>query len=223
MTASPATPARPRATYRLQLGPTLGFREAARLVPQLAALGVSHVYASPYLRARAGSDHGYDIVDHGAFNPEIGDEADFDAFVAALRRHGMGHILDFVPNHMGIARADNEAWLEVLEWGAASPEAERFDIEWRPEKRELRDKVLAPFLGDHYGRVLERGELRLVLDPDRSGFSLWYFDHRFPLAPRSYALVLARSGVRALEQLARRFGRLPQPARERLVARAARR
>lgn len=218
---APSPPPRVRATYRLQLGPALGFRAAARLVPQLAALGVSHIYASPYLKAR--SAHGYDIVDHRAFNPEIGDEEDFAAFVRALRRHGMGHVLDFVPNHMGIARADNAAWLDVLEWGPASPEAARFDVEWRPAKSELRDKVLAPFLGDHYGRALERGELRLALDPDRSGFSVWYFEHRFPLAPRSYALVLAHSGVRALEQLARRFRRLPPPSRERRMAHTARR
>src|SRR5579884_2713081 len=111
----------PTSTYRLQFHAGFTFRDATALVPYLAALGVSHVYASPYLKARAGSTHGYDIIDHSVLNPEIGDEADFEAFVAALRAHDMGQILDFVPNHMGVGQSDNTWWLDMLEYGDASP------------------------------------------------------------------------------------------------------
>jgi (1->4)-alpha-D-glucan 1-alpha-D-glucosylmutase len=180
----------PTATYRLQLRAGFGLREAARLVPYLAHLGVSHVYCSSYLRARAGSPHGYDITDHATLNPEVGDDADFAAFVATLRAHDMGQILDFVPNHMGIGQADNAWWLDVLEYGEASPRAGFFDIDWHPAKRELRGKVLAPFLGDHYGAVLERQELRLAFDADRGAFFVAYFQHRFPIGPRSAARLL---------------------------------
>ena len=181
MTSDSATPS---STYRVQLRGDFGFAQAAALVPYLARLGVSHVYCSPYLRARAGSPHGYDITDHGALNPELGDEGDFADFVTALRRHGLGQILDFVPNHMGIAQADNVWWLDVLEHGQASPWAGTFDIDWHPTKAELRGKVLAPFLGDHYGTVLEAGGLRLAFDPETGTLSVWYHDHRFPVSPR---------------------------------------
>lgn len=159
-------------------------------MPYLDALGVSHVYASSYLKARAGSAHGYDIVDHGSFNPEIGDEEAFDAFVAELAAHGMGHILDFVPNHMGIGRADNAWWLDVLEWGQASAHAGFFDIEWDPPDSDLSGKVLVPVLGDHYGAVLERGDLRLAFEPERGGFAVWYFEHKLPICPASFARLL---------------------------------
>jgi (1->4)-alpha-D-glucan 1-alpha-D-glucosylmutase len=192
----------PTATYRLQLQRGFGFREATRLVPYLARLGVSHVYCSPYLRARAGSTHGYDITDHASLNPEIGDEADFSAFVDALHRHGMGQILDFVPNHMGVAQADNAWWLDVLEYGRASAWADFFDIDWRPAQAALRGKVLAPFLGDHYGRELEAGKLRLAFDPEAGSLSVWYHDHRFPVSPREMPRVL---GSR-LEALAEALG-----------------
>ncbi len=188
--ASRARPAAPRATYRLQLDGRFGLGDAARLVPYLAALGVSHVYCSPYLRARAGSEHGYDVVDHNTIDPELGGARALTAFVVALRRHGMGHVLDFVPNHMGIARAHNPWWLDVLAWGPASPAAEWFDIDWRPAKVELHGKVLLPFLGDHYGRVLERGELRLRFDPGAGTLAVWYHEHQFPLAARTYPAVL---------------------------------
>jgi (1->4)-alpha-D-glucan 1-alpha-D-glucosylmutase len=177
----------PRATYRLQFNRELTFADAAALVPYLADLGISHLYASPWLKARAGSEHGYDIIDHAAFNPELGGEAGFEDLHTALKAHGLGHILDFVPNHMGIAQADNGWWLDVLEWGQASPYADWFDIDWMPADRALRNKVLLPFLGDHYGAVLERGELEPRFDPARGTFSVWYFEHRFPLAPHTYA------------------------------------
>ena len=152
----------PRATYRLQLHADFRFADATALVPYLAALGVSHVYCSPYLRARPGSRHGYDIVEHGALNPEIGSEADFEDFVAALKTHGMGQLFDMVPNHMAVMGSDNAWWLDVLEHGPASRYAGYFDIDWHGPESRLRNKVLLPVLGNHYGRVLESGEIRLV-------------------------------------------------------------
>ncbi len=186
----------PLATYRLQFSGAFTFDDAARVVPYLAALGISHIYASPYLKARAGSRHGYDVVDHNALDPEIGDEARFAAFSGSLRRHGLGQILDFVPNHMGIGRADNAWWLDVLEWGEGSPFAEYFDIDWTPAKRELKGKVLLPFLGDHYGTVLEAGQIKLSFDEGEGSFSVWYYEHRFPVTPGTYTLILTEARKR---------------------------
>ncbi len=192
----------PRATYRLQLNKDFTFRDATALVPYLAALGISHVYCSPYLAARPGSPHGYDIVDHNALNPEIGTREDFDAFCAVLAEHGMGQVLDMVPNHMGVMGADNGWWLDVLENGPASHYAGYFDIDWHPIKDELQGKVLVPVLGDHYGAVLERGELRLDFSADTGEFSVWYWQHRFPVDPGEYPRIL---GYR-LEELGQRVG-----------------
>jgi len=148
-------------TYRLQFGPRFRLADATALVPYLASLGISHAYASPLLKARPGSEHGYDITDPNALNPEIGGWEDFVAFTDALRARNMGLILDFVPNHMGIGKADNAWWLDVLEAGRSSPYAEFFDIEWEPLRAELRGKVLLPLLDEHYGNVLTAGELAL--------------------------------------------------------------
>lgn len=178
------------ATYRVQFNARMTFRDAEALVPYLAALGVSHLYASPYLKARAGSTHGYDITDYNALNPEIGEAADLELLIEALQRHGLGQILDFVPNHMGVGKADNDWWLDVLEWGPASPYAEYFDIEWAPAKEDLRGKVLLPFLGDHYGRVLENGELQVAFDRARARFSVVYHEHAFPIRPPHYGDIL---------------------------------
>ncbi|HYE50245.1 MAG TPA: malto-oligosyltrehalose synthase [Azospirillaceae bacterium] len=180
----PAVPAIPRATVRLQFNRDFTFDHARALVPYFAALGVSHLYASPFLKARPGSTHGYDIVDHAAFNPEVGDEAAFDRMVQELHAHGMGLILDFVPNHMGVGGSDNPFWLDVLEWGAYSPYANFFDINWEAGG----GKLVLPVLGDHYGAILERGELALKLD--QAGFSVWYYTHRFPVALRDYPRLL---------------------------------
>ena len=190
----------PCATYRLQFNRDFTFAQAAALVPYLAKLGISHCYASPYLKARAGSGHGYDIVDHNALNPEIGKTEDYEAFVTILHEHGMGQILDIVPNHMGVGGDDNIWWLDVLENGQASMYAGFFDIDWRPLKDELRGKVLLPVLGDHYGKVLERGELKLMLDVGKGAFGVRYFGHYFPIDPQSYPRLLAR-GVERLEAL----------------------
>ncbi len=191
-----AVPIIPRATYRLQLNREFTFARATELVPYLAALGVSHVYCSPYLKARPGSLHGYDIIDHGALNPEIGSEDDLDRFVAALRAHGMGQVLDMVPNHMGVMGADNGYWLDVLENGPASIHSDVFDIEWHPAKEGIEGKVVVPALAEPYGRVLERGELKLVFDGEHGEFSVWYFEHRFPVNPRQYPRILGRAPER---------------------------
>jgi (1->4)-alpha-D-glucan 1-alpha-D-glucosylmutase len=182
----------PRATYRLQLHRGFTFADATRLVPYLAALGISHCYCSPYLKARPGSPHGYDIIDHGAFNPEIGTREDFEHFVATLAAHHMGHLLDMVPNHMGVMGRDNRWWLDVLENGPASRYADFFDIDWSPLKPALRNKVLLPVLGDHYGNVLERRELALVYTAETGAFSVDYYAHRFPVDPREYPFILER-------------------------------
>lgn len=189
----------PRATYRLQLNRDFGFADAAALVPYLAELGISHCYLSPYLKARAGSSHGYDIVDHNALNPELGSRQDFLAFVAALRAHGMGHILDLVPNHMGVGGDDNQWWLDLLENGQASPYAAYFDIDWYPTKEELRGKLVVPILGDHYGKVLERGELVLRINEERGALSIHYMNHRLPVDPRTYPQIFSHD-LKHLEQ-----------------------
>jgi malto-oligosyltrehalose synthase len=180
----------PLSTYRLQFNRSFTFSQAADLVPYLAELGITHCYASPYLRSRPGSMHGYDIIDHHHLDPEIGTPEEYERFVSALHQHGMGQILDVVPNHMGILSADNAWWLEVLENGEASTYADFFDIDWYPLKDELRGKVLVPVLGDQYGTVLDRGELKLTFDAEKGEFSIFYFQHRFPVNPREYSRIL---------------------------------
>ncbi|MBC7946104.1 MAG: 4-alpha-glucanotransferase, partial [Burkholderiales bacterium] len=184
-------PVIPLATYRLQFNRDFTFDHANRLVPYLAQLGISHIYASSYLKARPGSRHGYDIIDHQSFNPEIGTPAEFARLVATLRRHGMNQVLDIVPNHMGIGGADNRWWLDVLENGPASEYADFFDIDWTPLKDELRGKVLLPILGDHYGALLDRGELKLNFECERGEFYVAYYQHRLPIDPRQYPKILA--------------------------------
>ncbi len=179
----------PEATYRVQFHAGLTFDQVTAVVPYLHALGISHLYASPYLKARPGSTHGYDIVDHNALNPEVGDEQAFDRLCRALRRHGMHQMLDIVPNHMGVLEADNAWWLDVLENGPSSRHAQTFDIEWEPAAPEMAGKVLLPVLGDHYGQVLEAGELQTVFVPEAGEFWVHYYDHRFPVDPRDYASI----------------------------------
>jgi (1->4)-alpha-D-glucan 1-alpha-D-glucosylmutase len=198
MTIPPEPVGYPRATYRLQFGPSFGFRDAQRWVPYLSKLGISHLYASPLLAARPGSTHGYDIVDHNRLNPELGDPSEFYALVDILHREGMGLILDFVPNHMGIGE-DNPWWAHVLEWGRRSPWSRFFDIDWEPLELSLSGKILLPVLADHYGAVLERGELRPELDPEKGAFSVRYGDARFPLSPRDYPAILQAAADRSPE------------------------
>jgi (1->4)-alpha-D-glucan 1-alpha-D-glucosylmutase len=196
------------ATARLQFHEGFPLAAATELVPYFDKLGISHLYASPLLRARAGSTHGYDIVDHNQINPELGGEPALVALVAKLRAHGMGLILDIVPNHMGVGGAENAWWLDVLEWGRASPYADFFDIDWDPPDGTLRGRMLAPFLGAPYGEALRQGDIKLEFDPRDGRIVAQYFDNRFPINPRDYAaILLTESG--AVEEAARAFGDLP--------------
>ena len=181
----------PLSTYRLQLHRDFTFADAAALVPYLHRLGVSHCYASPLLKARPGSSHGYDIVDHGQLNPDLGERADFEHLVACLHRHGMGLIVDIVPNHMGVGGADNAWWRDVLENGPAAEYAEFFDIDWRPAHETLRGKILLPLLGEPYGEVLDKGEIKLVFEPAAGAFHFAYYEHHLPLDPVTYPEVAA--------------------------------
>jgi (1->4)-alpha-D-glucan 1-alpha-D-glucosylmutase len=178
----------PIATYRLQFHAGFTFRDATRIVSYLRDLGISHVYASPYFKATPGSTHGYDIIDYSQLNPELGTEADFREFMEALKSHEMSHILDFVPNHMGVGTDANPWWQDVLENGPSSQYSTFFDIEWNPLKTDLEQKVLLPVLGDQYGKVLEEQQLKLEFDG--GAFHLRYWERTFPIAPRSYALIL---------------------------------
>jgi (1->4)-alpha-D-glucan 1-alpha-D-glucosylmutase len=163
------------------------FEDARRLVPYLHALGVTHLYSSPILKARAGSTHGYDIVDHNAINPEIGTEDDFRALVRDLKAAGMGVLLDIVPNHMGVGYGTNPWWQDVLENGRASAFAEFFDIDWEPLKPELHGKVLLPVLGSPYGEELEQGRIQVRWDAD--GCRVQYYDKNFAVDPQTFGLV----------------------------------
>src|SRR5258706_10762033 len=146
---------RPLSTYRLQFHKGFRFADAKKLVLYLHDLGISHVYSSPFLKARPGSTHGYDITDHNVLNPEIGTPEEFQEFVEELHRHGMGQILDTVPNHMGVGFGENPWWMDVLQNGRAAEHAGFFDIDWKPLKVALHDKLLLPVLGCQYGEELE--------------------------------------------------------------------
>ncbi len=194
----------PRATYRLQLRGGFGFKEAAAVAPYLARLGVSHVYLSPFFKARPGSAHGYDITDHARLNPDLGSEAEYSAMVDALRREGLNAILDFVPNHMGVGGADNPLWLDVLEWGPESRFAGWFDIDWPAGG----GKLLAPVLGAQYGEELRNGKLALAFDDDGT-FAIWaYGEHKLPLCPLTYPTVLGHDSE-ALDRMSDKFLDLP--------------
>ncbi len=203
------------ATYRLQLRPEFGFAEAAAVVPYLARLGVSHVYLSPFLQAGTGSTHGYDVVDPRQVNAELGGEEGYTQLCRVLREHRLAQLVDVVPNHMSIAEPErNPWWWDVLENGPASVYAGYFDVDWQGPESRLRDRVLVPILGDHYGRVLEAGEIRL----DRRGAAITVrvYDRQLPLAPISLAEPLARAaaecGSDALAFLADAFAELPSPS-----------
>jgi len=172
----------------LQFNRQFTFAQAREIVPYLHALGVSDAYASPYFQARAESLHGYEITDHNKLNATIGSREEYDAWVAELHAHQMGQVLDFVPNHMGIAEPLNQWWMDVLENGPSSMYAPYFDIDWHPLKSDLHDKVLLPILSDQYGRVLERGELRVRFE--EGAFYLSYYDRKLPIAPGTYRYIL---------------------------------
>jgi (1->4)-alpha-D-glucan 1-alpha-D-glucosylmutase len=201
----------PRATYRIQLHADFGFDDAARLVPYLAQLGISHVYCSPILQAVAGSTHGYDVVDHTALRDELGGASGFARLSRAAAAHDIGLVIDIVPNHMALAGAANRWWWDVLEDGPASRFADYFDIDWSAGPGEQAPSVLMPVLGDHYGRILERGELQVAREG--GAFVVRYHDHEVPLSPRSLHDIVRAAGARAkspvLEELADRLEALP--------------
>ncbi|MBZ0156670.1 MAG: malto-oligosyltrehalose synthase [Alphaproteobacteria bacterium] len=178
----------PCSLYRLQLNGPFGFAEAARTVAYLHDLGITDIYSSPCFRAKRGSPHCYDIVDHASLHPELGTEEEYQALTGALAERDMGQLLDIVPNHMGIEGGENPWWTDVLENGPSSPYADFFDIDWTPVKRELHNKVLLPLLGNQYGAVLENGELQLVFE--EGAFFIAYHGHRFPVRPQSGGRVL---------------------------------
>src|ERR1700733_35626 len=180
----------PIATYRIQLTADFNFDAAAAIIPYLKALGITHLYASPFMKARKGSTHGYDVVDHTKINPELGGDAGFERLSQALKAHDLGLILDFVPNHVGVHFADNPWWLDVLEWGPASPHAVSFDIDWDILPYRPRGGLLLPIIGSSYGEALEKGEIELRYDPDEGSFSAWYYEHRLPIAPERYSEIL---------------------------------
>jgi (1->4)-alpha-D-glucan 1-alpha-D-glucosylmutase len=194
----------PATTYRLQFHAGFTFEDARQLLPYLHDLGVSHIYASPYLRAKSGSLHGYDVADPSSLNPELGSQAEFNRLVAELERLGMGQVVDIVPNHMGVGDRGNYRWLDVLENGPASIYATYFDINWRPSGGQLQDqlKLVIPTLGEQYGKVLENGELSVEYAD--GAFSIAYYDRRFPVAPDSYALLLDECLALLEEELGRR-------------------
>jgi (1->4)-alpha-D-glucan 1-alpha-D-glucosylmutase len=214
MMTSPPPPR--RATYRLQLNAGFGFDAAAGVAPYLDALGVSHLYSSPWLQAAPGSTHGYDVVDHGRVSEDLGGSGGHTRLVRELERLGIGVLLDIVPNHMAIGGRANAWWWDVLENGPASLYAGYFDVDWDPPDSKLRNRVLLPVLPDHYGRVLEAGELGVRRAGN--GLVVTYADHEMPVAPTSMGLVLAAalqplpdgSPARvALEELLADVGRLP--------------
>lgn len=181
----------PNSTYRLQFNKNFRFKDAKNIVRYLHTLGITDIYASPYLTAKKGSIHGYDIVDHTKLNSELGTENEYYEFVNELKKHDMGQILDIVPNHMCITSRYNKWWMDILENGQSSFYAKFFDIEWNPVKKELKDKILLPILSDHYGKVLENQELSL--EYENGIFFIHYYDHIFPLEPKTYLLILSHS------------------------------
>ena len=201
------------ATYRLQLHSGFPFDAAAGIADYLKDLGISHAYCSPYLQAAPGSTHGYDVIDPSKPNDELGGEEGFARFDSALKRCGLGQVLDIVPNHMAISSPANSWWADVLENGPSSRYASYFDVDWDPPEARLRNMVLLPVLADHYGRVLDAGELRVVRDG--AAFYVTYFENRLPVSPSALGPLLSRAARDArsamLGFLADAFNDLPQP------------
>lgn len=187
----------PSSTYRLQFNKQFRFTDAKNIIGYLNDLGISDIYSSPYFKAKEGSLHGYDIVEPTKLNPEVGTENDFKEFINEIQKYGMGQILDIVPNHMCIDK-DNTWWMNVLENGPSSLYANHFDIDWEPVKKELKNKILLPILGDQYGNVLENQELRLAFED--GAFFLYYYDNKFPIIPKTYINIL-KHRVDVLENL----------------------
>jgi (1->4)-alpha-D-glucan 1-alpha-D-glucosylmutase len=196
-----------RATLRLQFHKGFTLDQAVPLVPYFASLGISHVYASPLLSARAGSMHGYDVVDPTTVNPELGGEAALRRLVSALREQNMGLILDIVSNHMAVGGGDNPWWLDLLEWGRLSPYGEFFDIQWHSPDPLMEGQLLLPFLGSDYGVALQDGTLPLRFDAQHGAFYVEHYDHHFPICPMNYGELLKGDSAE-LKSLADRFSAL---------------
>jgi (1->4)-alpha-D-glucan 1-alpha-D-glucosylmutase len=177
----------PVATWRIQFTKDFQFEDGRKLVPYLHRLGISHVYASPIFAARPGSTHGYDITDPTRISEALGGREAFEALADELKKHGMGLVLDIVPNHMA-AGPDNLWWMDVLENGPASRYASFFGINWNIASEEHGTRIIIPTLGSPYGEVLDRHELRLVLE--ERGFRITYFEHRFPVGPPTWSQIL---------------------------------
>jgi len=188
----------PIATYRLQFNHTFTFKDALQIIPYLAELGISHIYASPVFKARKGSLHGYDIADHNMLNDEIGSYTDFENLIVKVNEYRMGWVQDIVPNHMAIDY-QNKLLMELFEHGHEVLPCQYFDIEWNHQYKTIRGRLLTPILGDVYGDCLEKGEIRLVYDPE--GLSFCYYDHRFPLRIETYASVMEQGLVRLKNEL----------------------
>lgn len=202
----------PSSTYRLQMNAGFTFDDAARVADYLKALGISHIYSSPYLQAAPGSMHGYDVVDHQRVNEEIGGEEGHQRFCARLKELDLGQVLDIVPNHMA-ATPQNGYWWDVLENGPWSQYATWFDIDWNSAEVKLKNKILIPVLGDQYGRILKAGQIGLEHEGER--FKVRYMDNLYPLSPRSVAVILQRAAERThsdmLSFIAESLSRLPTP------------
>jgi (1->4)-alpha-D-glucan 1-alpha-D-glucosylmutase len=208
----------PRATYRVQLHKDFNFEQLAGIIPYLRDLGISDVYASPFFVATPGSTHGYDVCDHNEINPELGGMEGLQKVHALLQDCGMGLLVDFVPNHMGVEGSLNWRWMDVLENGHQSRFAPFFDIEWNPRQTSLQDRIIVPLLEDFYGRVLDSGNIRLVYED--AAFHVYYRSLRFPLRPESYNTILQRlawirnpgdPSSHQMEKLAQQFLALPKP------------
>src|ERR1700733_5238262 len=199
----------PSATYRLQFNQAFTFQDATGIVDYLHELGITDIYASPFLMARPGSIHGYDVTDQTLFNPEIGDDDSFFRLSAALKQHKMGLTADVVPNHMCITHPSNVWWWDVLENGPSSSFAGFFDIDWHPPKEELANKVLLPFLGDQYGRVLENQDIKVVYVRDQ--FELVYYDNPLPLAPWTWTMILEPAAARLRDKVGASNEHLAEP------------
>ncbi|MER2104983.1 MAG: malto-oligosyltrehalose synthase, partial [Pseudomonas atacamensis] len=195
-----------RATLRLQFHKGFTLEQAVPLVPYFARLGISHIYASPLLAARAGSMHGYDVVDPTQVNPELGGEPALRQLVSTLREHNMGLILDIVSNHMAVGGNDNPWWLDLLEWGRLSPYGEFFDIQWHSPDPLMEGQLLLPFLGSDYGVALQEGTLKLKFNGQAGTFYVEHYDHHFPICPNNYGELLKSDDT--LKSLADRFSTL---------------
>ncbi|GAB2803124.1 malto-oligosyltrehalose synthase [Halomonas shantousis] len=194
-----------RATVRLQFHRGFTLDDAVHWVDYYAALGISHVYASPLLASRAGSTHGYDGIDPTRLDPELGGEQALERLVTRLHANDMGLILDIVPNHVAVGGSENPWWQDVLAWGRQSPYAEFFDIDWQSPDPLLTGKLLVPFLGGPYDEVLHAGVLELHYVPEAAAFHVAYHEHRFPIDPRHYGDILRHAEHDGLRDLAAQF------------------